>query len=451
MTIGTGLTDGDVLAYSGSDAGITAAYVAGSGELTLTGSVLASAWETALRAVTYSSSSEDPTGTQSSADRVVSFVISDGDVSSAAVTRTVTVTPVNDVPVLAAVEAGALAYTENDVATVVSATITVSDLDLTTDASLDTATVTIITGLTDGDVLAYSGSDVSIVSAYVAGSGTLSLSGSVSQAVWQTALRAVTYSSSSEDPTGTQSSADRVVSFVISDGDVSSAAVTRTVTVTPVNDVPVLAAVEAGSLAYTENDAATVVSATITVSDLDLTTDANLDTATVTIGTGLRTGTCWRTLGRCRHHGCVRFGCGRTRAQRQCVGIRLADCIACCHVSEHIRGSDGHADFGGPCGDVRDQRRRREQRCGDSDGAVSPVNDVAVLADVETGALAYTENDVAAVVSAAITVSDLDTTTDANLDSATVSIGSGLRTVTCWRTLGRTPTSRLRMYRALAC
>ena len=220
VTIGSGLTDGDVLAYSGSNTDITAAYVSGTGVLTLTGSVLASAWETALRAVTYSSSSEDPTGTQSSADRAVSFVISDGVVSSAAVTRTVTVTPVNDVPVLAAVEAGALAYTENDVATVVSATITVSDLDLTTDANLDTATVTIITGLTDGDVLAYSLVGSGIVASYDAASGELSLSGSgVSQAVWQTALRAVTYSSSSEDPTGTQSSADRVVSFVISDGD----------------------------------------------------------------------------------------------------------------------------------------------------------------------------------------------------------------------------------------
>ena len=136
-------------------------------------------------------------------------------------------------------------------------------------------------------MLAYSLVGSGIAASYDAASGELSLSGSgVSQAVWQTALRAVTYSSSSEDPTGTQSSADRVVSFVISDGDVSSAAVTRTVTVTPVNDVPVLAAVEAGALAYTENDAATVVSATITVSDLDFTTDANLDTATVTISTG---------------------------------------------------------------------------------------------------------------------------------------------------------------------
>ena len=37
------------------------------------------------------------------------------------------------------------------------------------------------------------------------------------------------------------------VAFVISDGDLTSAAVTRTVTVTPVNDVPVLADVESGS------------------------------------------------------------------------------------------------------------------------------------------------------------------------------------------------------------
>ena len=137
MTIGSGLMSGDVLAYPASGTGITATYDSGTGVLSMSGSALVSAWQTALRAVTYSSSSEDPTGTQSASDRVVSFVISDGDVSSAAVDRTVTVTPVNDVPVLADVEAGALAYTENDAATVVSATITVSDLDTTTDTSLD--------------------------------------------------------------------------------------------------------------------------------------------------------------------------------------------------------------------------------------------------------------------------------------------------------------------------
>ena len=203
-TITAGLVDGDVLAYAGSDAGITATYVAADGTLSLNGSVTLAAWQTALRAVTYSSTSEDPTGTQTTANRTVSFVISDGDLSSAAVTRTVTVTPVNDVSVLAGVEASALHYTENDAAKVVSATITTSDVDFTTDANLDSATATITAGLVDGDVLAYAGSDAGITATYVAADGTLSLNGSVTLAAWQTALRAVTYSSTSEDPTGTQ-------------------------------------------------------------------------------------------------------------------------------------------------------------------------------------------------------------------------------------------------------
>jgi hypothetical protein len=46
----------------------------------------------------------------------------------------------------------------------------------------------------------------------------LALSGSATQAAWQAALRSVTYSSSSEDPTGAQTTADRTVSFVINDG-----------------------------------------------------------------------------------------------------------------------------------------------------------------------------------------------------------------------------------------
>ena len=175
VTNGSGLMSGDVLAYSGSNAGVVSAYAASTGVLSLSGSIAVSAWQTALRAVTYSSSSEDPTGTQEASDRVVSFVISDGNASSVAVTRTIEFMAVNDVPVLADVEAASLAYTENDAATVVSATITVSDVDTLTDAHLDSATASISTGLTDGDGLAYSGSDGAIRSAYDAGTGVLSM------------------------------------------------------------------------------------------------------------------------------------------------------------------------------------------------------------------------------------------------------------------------------------
>ena len=137
-------------------------------------------------------------------------------------------------------------------------------------------------------MLSYGESGTGITAAaFDTASGVLSLSGEATQDAWQTALRLVTYSSTSEDPTGTQASADRVVSFVISDGDASSAAVTRTVTVAPVNDIAVLSGVESAALAYTENDAATVVSSTIVVSDLDSITDASLDTAEVSISAGM--------------------------------------------------------------------------------------------------------------------------------------------------------------------
>ena len=229
--------------------GITSVYNASSGKLVLSGSVPVASWQFALQSVTFSSSSEDPTGTQSPSDRTVTFVISDGDASSAAVTRTITVTPVNDVPVLANVENISLAYTENDAAQAVSPKITVSDLDYITDATLAAATVTISSGLRSGDVLSYNAtSDSAITAVYDASVGTLSLSGDVSVLAWQAALRLVSYSSSSEDPTGTHSASGRSVSFVISDGDSSSSVVTRTVTVTPVNDVPVLAGMEAGIL-----------------------------------------------------------------------------------------------------------------------------------------------------------------------------------------------------------
>src|SRR5439155_991423 len=59
-----------------------------------------------------------------------------------------------------------------------------------------------------------------------------------------------------------------------------------TVAVTPVNDAPVLNA-HAGSLSYTENQAATAIDAAITASDVD---SANLTGATVSITANFASG-----------------------------------------------------------------------------------------------------------------------------------------------------------------
>jgi hypothetical protein len=92
------------------------------------------------------------------------------------------------------------------------------------------------------------------------------------------ALRSVTYFNSSDNP----STATRTVSYQADDGAAANHAsnvVTASVTVTAVNDAPVLNAA-AGSLGYTENQAATAIDALLTVTDAD---SASLAGATVSI------------------------------------------------------------------------------------------------------------------------------------------------------------------------
>ena len=64
----------------------------------------------------------------------------------------------------------------------------------------------------------------------------------------------------------------RTVSYQVNDGTTLSNIATRDISVAAVNDEPVLAGIEGTTLAYTENDPATIISSTISVSDLDHTT-----------------------------------------------------------------------------------------------------------------------------------------------------------------------------------
>ena len=88
----------------------------------------------------------------------------------------------------------------------------------------------------------------------------------------------MTYFNSSDNPSGLT----RTLSFQADDGSASnhlSNVATTTVSVTPVNDAPVVNA-HGGSLAYTENQAATAIDTVLTVSDVD---SATLAGATVSI------------------------------------------------------------------------------------------------------------------------------------------------------------------------
>ncbi|HEX2135927.1 MAG TPA: phytase [Microvirga sp.] len=98
VRIGNGHASGqDVLALANQN-GITGAWNASTGILTLSGTASVAQYEAALRSVTYQNTSENPSG----AIRTVEFQVNDGssaDNLSAVATQSVQVTAVNDAPV----------------------------------------------------------------------------------------------------------------------------------------------------------------------------------------------------------------------------------------------------------------------------------------------------------------------------------------------------------------
>jgi hypothetical protein len=146
-----------------------------------------------------------------------------------------TVTAVNDASVLTQPASSVLTYTEDspseDHQVTIAPSLTVADVD---DANLASATVTIGTP-SAGDRLVFTNQN-GITGSFSA--GTLTLSGSATQAQYETALRSVRYQSTSEDPDQTR----RTITFRVDDGDSAnnlSNQVTRSVDVVATNDAPV--------------------------------------------------------------------------------------------------------------------------------------------------------------------------------------------------------------------
>jgi len=257
----------DILSFTNT-ANITGSFNAATGTMTLTGTDTVANYQTALRAILYNNTSENP----SSAPRTVTWLASDGVATSSAVTSTINVTNVNDAPVLTA--GGTLNYTENQAATAIDTTITASDVD---SANFTSATVQITANYVNGqDVLSFTNT-ANITGSFNAATGTLTLTGSDTVANYQTALRNVKYANTSDNP----STAARTVSWQVNDGggvNNLSNVPTSTINVTSVNDAPVVTA--GGTLSYTENQVATAIDTTITVTDADT---ANLTGATAQI------------------------------------------------------------------------------------------------------------------------------------------------------------------------
>jgi len=262
----------DVLGFTDT-ANITGSWSAATGVLTLTGTDSVVNYRNALRSVTYVNSEG---ATPFEGERVISFQVTDGSDSSAAATSTVTVTAVNDAPTITA--GATMNYTEADPATVIDGTITIADAD---SAVIEGATIRVTSGyVISEDLLGFT--DTANISSAWDGAGTLTLTGSATLAEYQEALRGVTYENTNAlNPT----SGSRTISFQVNDGTDTSTPATSTVTVTSVNDLPVVSPDPLRS--FTEGDAALAVAPNLTLSDNDSTT---MTGATVTIASGYANG-----------------------------------------------------------------------------------------------------------------------------------------------------------------
>ena len=107
-----------------------------------------------------------------------------------------------------------------------TATLTITDVD---DTNMESATITISSGYEPSeDVLAFTNAN-GITGSWNSGTGVLTLSGSASKANYETAFESVTYQNTD---TGSPDTSDRIVTWLVSDGDTNSAAgVTSTISV----------------------------------------------------------------------------------------------------------------------------------------------------------------------------------------------------------------------------
>lgn len=253
----------DILAFANTPS-ITATFNPANGMLTLVGNDTVANYQAALRAVTYTNTSDNPSALQ----RDVEFKANDGTVEGGAI-DTINVTPVNDAPSIGA--SHILGYTENQVATAIDPALTLIDLD---SPDITGAVVQITGNYVNGqDILAFAPFG-NITGVFSPANGTMTLSGTDTVANYQAALRAITYFNNSNEP----STLARTLTITATDGAATSTPVTDTIIVSAVDDAPVV--VSGHTLSYSEGNAATVIDALVTVSDDD---SANLTSVTVQI------------------------------------------------------------------------------------------------------------------------------------------------------------------------
>jgi hypothetical protein len=214
-------------------------------------------------------------------------------------TVSITVNAVNDAPTVTSLSGDSLAYSEGNGAVVIEqgGNALVADVDST---NFDTGTLTVsfaagsdsaedVLGIrnqgTSAGQIGVSGATITyggtIIGTFTGGSSgsnlVITLNSNASPTAVTALIQNITYQNTD---TATPTTGARTVRYVLTDGDGgTSANYDTTVTVSGVNDAPVVTT-SVGTLAYTENQAATAVDPALTVSDVD---NTHLTGATVQI------------------------------------------------------------------------------------------------------------------------------------------------------------------------
>ncbi len=221
VTISNNLQSGDQLIFTNRN-GITGAYNAATGVLTLNGPATLAQYQTALDSVTFSTTSTN-TGS-----RAVSWQVYDGTLLSAIVASTVAIAA--QAPTLAS--GGYLANWAQAVPPATTSTSVAADPTLTiADASsltLSNAKIAITTGLQSGDQLVFVNQN-GVTGSYNASTGVLTLSGTASPATYQAALDSIVFTSTNANPTSNGSDSARTLTWTATAGTLTSAAVTSTI------------------------------------------------------------------------------------------------------------------------------------------------------------------------------------------------------------------------------
>ena len=124
-------------------------------------------------------------------------MVSDGELDSSSLSRSIDLTAVNDAPQLSAIESFAVSYVENSSATAITSDLSVAELD---DTHLEGAVVSITAGYqSTEDVLSFIDT-AGISGSWNAATGELTLTGTATIAAYEAALRTVSYQNTSDNP-----------------------------------------------------------------------------------------------------------------------------------------------------------------------------------------------------------------------------------------------------------